>query len=439
MDTIFALASGTLPSAVAIVRVSGPRSRALAEALTGETLTPRMLKLAEIRDVATGDLIDRGLILYFGAPASFTGEDVVEFQIHGSRAVLRALYRAFEEFGGCRSAKPGEFSRRAFLNSKLDLTAVEGLGDLIESETETQRRQALLALEGGLAKHAKAWRSKIIALQALIEASIDFVDEGESPEFVSADVHRDLADLVAELDNILGDGQRGERIRDGFEVVILGPPNVGKSSLMNALAGRDVAIVSSRAGTTRDLIEVRVDLDGIPVTFVDTAGIRESADDIENEGISRARERATAADLVLWLEEWGMPVPGDREQAYRRCLNVLTKIDQHLDFDGIFRNKDYVAISVVKGLGIDELLSGIRNRLSCYTGGFEPSAVFRARQRVQIQRALDGLKSALQPHLAPELLAENLRLASGSLDGLIGQIATDDVLEEIFSRFCMGK
>jgi tRNA modification GTPase len=306
-DTVYALASGGGRAALAIVRVSGARCRDVVEALCGHVPVPRRASLIGLRAPGSGDLLDRALVLWFPGPASFTGEDCAEFQLHGSRAVVAGVFKALSEIG-CRAAEAGEFSRRAFRNGKMDLTEIEGLGDLIAAETEAQRKQALRQLSGVLGTQTEAWRRGLLEASAMIESQIDFADEDDVAEFPLAEVQallRPLRDAIAEL--LERDGRRGERLRDGFTVVIAGPPNAGKSTLMNALAERDVAIVSPYAGTTRDALEVHLDLEGLPIVLVDTAGIRESDDPVEREGIARARRRAAQADLVLWLEAAHMP------------------------------------------------------------------------------------------------------------------------------------
>src|SRR5450432_3433718 len=299
-QTIFALSSGRLPSAISIVRVSGPQAGLALTSLAGRIPAPRMATRVLLRD-ANGQPIDDEVILWFPAPASATGEDVAEFHIHGGRAVLAALFASLSAFADARAAEPGEFTRRAFENGKLDLTEAEGLDDLIHADTDRQRRQALRHLKGLLGDRARDWRAQIIEASALIEAGIDFSDEGDVPAELIAPALAKIKTLFGEILRVLGASGRGERLRDGLVVALAGPPNVGKSTLMNQLARREVAIVSPHAGTTRDVIEVQLDLDGYPVTLIDTAGVRETADPVEQEGVRRARARAAEADLVLWL------------------------------------------------------------------------------------------------------------------------------------------
>ena len=308
-DTIFALSSGRGPAAIAVIRISGARAGAALRALTGKIPSPRKAALARIRDPETSDLIDEALALWFPAPHSETGEDIAELQLHGGRAVIAAVLDALGRIEGLRPAEAGEFTRRAFENGKLDLTAVEGLADLVAAETQGQRRQALRQLKGALGTPAETWRQRLIQALALVEAAIDFSDEAD----VQNSAHGNLLapaltiarELEAEIAAALADGGRGERLRDGLVVAIAGPPNAGKSTLLNRLARREAAIVSPYAGTTRDVIEVHLDLGGWPVTLLDTAGIRDTQDPVELEGVRRARERAAGADLVLWVVDAG--------------------------------------------------------------------------------------------------------------------------------------
>ncbi len=300
-DTIFALSSGRPPAAIAVVRISGPRAGAALKALCGKVPAPRQAALGRIRDSATGEIIDEALVLWFPAPASETGEDVAELQLHGGRAVIAAVLGALASLEGLRPAEAGEFTRRAFGNGKLDLTAVEGLADLVAAETEGQRRQAFRQMKGLLGDRAETWRQRLIQALALVEARIDFSDEADVPENLLAPALAIARELEAEIAAALADGGRGERLREGLVVAIAGPPNAGKSTLLNRIARREAAIVSPYAGTTRDVIEVHLDLSGWPVTLLDTAGIRETDDPVELEGVRRARDRAAAADLVLWV------------------------------------------------------------------------------------------------------------------------------------------
>jgi tRNA modification GTPase len=303
--TIFALSSGRPPAAIAVVRISGPRAKDGLAALTAKIPEPRRAALRRLRDGTTGAVLDDALVLWLPGPNTETGEDMVELHLHGGRAVVAAVLAALGKVEGLRGAEAGEFTRRAFENGRLDLTAVEGLADLIFAETEAQRAQAMRQLSGALGDRAEAWRTRLVEALALVEAGIDFSDEADVPEGLLAPALYAAQQLVDEIEETLRDEQRGERLREGLVVAIAGPPNAGKSSLLNAIAKRDVAIVSPNAGTTRDVIEVHLDLGGYPVTLLDTAGIRDSNDPVEQEGVRRARERAAAADLVLWVTEAG--------------------------------------------------------------------------------------------------------------------------------------
>src|SRR5271170_6719429 len=318
-STIFALSSGRPPAAIAVVRVSGPRAGVALEKLIGRIPEPRKAKLARVRDPANGETIDEAIALWFPAPHSETGEDVAELQLHGGHAVVAAVLDALGKIEGCRLAEPGEFTRRAFENGKLDLTAVEGLADLVAAETPAQRRQAFRQLKGLIGDRADAWRRRLIEALALVEARIDFSDEADVPEDLIGPALYAAQQLRDEIAAVLADGRRGERLRDGLLVAIAGPPNAGKSTLMNRLVRRDAAIVSPYAGTTRDVIEVHLDLGGYPVTLLDTAGIRESDESVEQEGMRRARARAAASDLVLWVTDLsaaGAAAPDEAPKAF---------------------------------------------------------------------------------------------------------------------------
>src|ERR1043166_3343515 len=324
-DTIFGLCAGRPPVAIAVIRVSGPRARTALETLSGRVPEPRRAGFARLRDGPGGDVLDEAVTLWFPGPHSETGEDVAEFQVHGGRAVVAAVLGALGQVEGLRPAEPGEFTRRAFENGRLDLTAVEGLADLIFAETEAQRAQAMRQFSGLLGGRAETWRARLIEALALVEARIDFSDQDVPDDLIAPAlaIARQLHDEIAET---LRDERRGERLRDGLVVAIAGPPNAGKSSLLNAIAKRDVAIVSPYAGTTRDVIEVHLDLHGFPLTLLDTAGIRESDDPVEQEGVRRARARAASADLVLWVVDASAPNASTADSDPNRWI-VRNKID----------------------------------------------------------------------------------------------------------------
>lgn len=429
--TIVALSSGSGRSGVAVIRISGSRVRFVLETIAGGIPRPRHAVLRQLRDEA-GEVIDTGLVLYFPAPASFSGEDIAEFQVHGARAVIARLLSVLTHLPGVRLAEPGEFTRRAFEAGKLDLAAVEGLADLIDSETEWQRRQALRQMTGTLGKQAAAWRGRLIEAMALLAADIDFSDEGDVSGPLVDEALAIATGIAGELRAALGGFAMGERVREGFVVVLAGPPNAGKSSLLNALARRDVAIVSAVAGTTRDAIEVRLDLAGLPVMLVDTAGLRESADEIEAEGVRRALDLVARADLVLELR--AIDSPPDRFASIQKKLRVATKADlagQVLPGE--------IAVSSRTGAGLDELLAGIVAELGALSQP-EPALLTRERHRVAVSDAVSALERAIHAgHGQVELLAEDVRLAVTALERLVGRIDVEDVLDQLFSGFCIGK
>ena len=448
-ETIFALSSGQPPAAIAVIRVSGPQAGAALEALMGRMPEPRKGAFARLRHPISGEIIDEALALWFPGPASETGEDVAELQIHGGRAVISATLEALSTIGGLRPAEAGEFTRRAFENGKLDLTRVEGLADLIGAETEAQRRQAMRQLKGLLGDRADAWRRRLIEALALVEAQIDFPDEGDVPVDLVPQALHVARELSEDIGKTLVDSRRSERLREGLVVAIAGPPNAGKSSLLNALARRDVAIVSPIAGTTRDVIEVHLNLGGYPVTLLDTAGIRDSNDPIEQEGVRRARARAEEADLVLWLEE-APPVNQESQILKDRDSHAAAKIIWPIlsKIDGLDDNRKSIllnlgkkarGISVVNGEGVPELISALSAYAEEYFGQTEAGLIGRIRQKTLLEDARKHLEDAALQATQPELLAEDLRLAARSLGRLTGRIDVEDILDVIFRDFCIGK
>ena len=438
-QTIFALSSGRLPSAIALVRVSGSQAGKIVATLAGKMPSPRMATRALLRDIGQRP-IDDAVVLWFPAPASATGEDVAEFHVHGGRAVLAALFAALSAFENVRAAEPGEFTRRAFENGKLDLTEAEGLDDLIHADTDRQRRQALRQLKGLLGDRARDWRARIIEASALIEAGIDFSDEGDVPAELIAPALAKVKALLTEIEEVLAGQGRSERLRDGLVVAIAGPPNVGKSTLMNQLARREVAIVSPHAGTTRDVIEVQLDLDGYPVTVIDTAGIRETEDPVEQEGVRRARVRAADADLVLWLSDVS-PVAIQHDGSAPVWL-VRNKIDLEpgsrplADASG----QAVFQISASRGDGLPELITVLVGFAQTYFGGSESGLIGRDRQRKLLQKTAASLRRCGQVvGQGEELAAEELRMAAHSLGRLLGRVDIEDILDVIFREFCVGK
>ena len=440
-QTIFALSSGRPPSAIAIVRASGPAAGEVLAALAGRLPDARTARRVLLRD-ARGEPIDDAVVLWFPGPASATGENVAEFHVHGGRAVLAALVEAISAVPNTRAAEPGEFTRRAFENGKLDLTEAEGLDDLIHADTDRQRRQALRQLQGLLGDRARDWRERIIEASALIEAGIDFSDEGDVPAELRAPALTAIRSLLAEITKVLAAQGRAERLRDGLVVAIAGPPNVGKSTLINQLARREVAIVSPHAGTTRDVIEVQLDLDGYPVTVIDTAGIRETEDPVEQEGVRRARARAADADLVLWLTDSDLREE-DRPRGTAPVWTVRNKIDlgtgEAAPAGGQPTDRSF-AISARRGDGLAELIAALIEFAGAFFGTGEGAMVTRARQRDLLRQASLNLQRSLElVEDGEELVAEELRAAAHALGRLLGRIDVEDVLGAIFHKFCIGK
>jgi tRNA modification GTPase len=442
--TIFALSSGHGRAGVAVIRISGPAAGTVLDQMAAPRPQPRFAALRRLKSPQTGELIDHGLALWFEGPRSETGEDMAELQVHGGRAVIGAVLEAIGSIEGCRLAEPGEFARRAFENGKLDLTGVEGLADLVEAETAAQRRQALRQAGGALSQLYAGWRQRVIAATALMEAAIDFSDEADVASDAVAKARAEGEMLQAEIVRHLDDGHRGEVLREGFRVVLAGPPNVGKSSLLNALARRDVAIVSEEAGTTRDVIEVRLDLEGLPIIVSDTAGLREAAGKVEEEGIRRTLGRARDADLVLWMvdaTDLDAPVPAQLDVRAERMLVVVNKFDL-LDGKVMLPMPDgAIAVSALMGFGLDRLTLRLAGFARARIGtGEEAPALTQARHRQQLERCRAALASFLASPIEEfELRAEDLRRAAQALGRITGAVHPEEVLGEIFGRFCIGK
>jgi tRNA modification GTPase len=432
-DTIFAAASGFGRAAVSVVRISGPASRRILETLAGGVPEPRRLSLRLLREPGTGDILDQALVAWMPRPGSFTGEDQAELHIHGGIATRAAVLRSLGAIEGCRPAEAGEFTRRAFLNGRMDLSRVEGLADLIDAETEAQRRQAMRQLDGSLGVLVEGWRESLLQALALAEAALDFSDEGDVPEELEAEVVS-LASSVREAMRAALAQPGGERLREGFVVVLAGSPNAGKSTLLNALARRDVAIVSPIAGTTRDVIEVRCELKGLPVIFVDTAGLRDSPDPVEQEGVARARARAAGADLVLWLRAPDEPAGSPPEG--RHVLTVGTKTDIGTAIAG-----SNLMVSARTGAGMTALLDRVAEAAQAGLGCGD-AILTRERHRSVLTRAEGALGRALELMVsggALELAAEELRLAARAVGEITGRVDVEDVLDRLFSAFCIGK
>jgi tRNA modification GTPase len=486
-DTIFALSSGRPPAAIAVVRMSGPRAGEALKTLCGKVPSPRKAALARIRDPQVDEIIDEVLALWFPAPHSETGEDVAELQVHGGRAVIAAVLGALARIEGLRPAEAGEFTRRAFENGKLDLTAVEGLADLVIAETQGQRRLAFRQLKGWLGNRAERWRQRLIEASALVEAGIDFSDEADVPEDLLAPALNLARDVEEEIAAALADGSRGERLREGLVAAIAGPPNAGKSTLLNRIARREAAIVSPYAGTTRDVIEVHLDLSGWPVTLLDTAGIRDTDDPVEMEGVRRARERAAAADLVLWVVDAGDPAASKNAAALDAAKSAMgseppvwlvrNKIDlmpakrkNELELHNIgssevkvtpnkilknrikedfkdknesifYTNELEFDVSAARGEGFERLLSALARQAEAFLAGGESALVTRERHRRALEEVQAALRRAQSGNVAlrEDLLAEELRLAMRALGRLTGRVDVEDILDVIFRDFCIGK
>jgi len=434
-DTIYAPATAAGRAAIAIVRMTGPQAGPALAALCGAVPPRRVARHVRLCDPASGDAIDDGLVLWFPGPRSVTGEDVAELHVHGSRAVLAAVMRVLRGLG-LRLAEPGEFTRRAFHHGKLDLTQAEAIADLTAAETEAQRQQALRQLDGRLGALYRGWSERLLRLLAHLEAAIDFPDE-ELPPAIEARVAGETAVLVREIAAHLADGNKGERLRDGIAVAILGPPNAGKSSLLNQLARREAAITSPVAGTTRDVIEVAVDIAGYPVVFADTAGLRDSADVVEQEGLRRALARAAAADLRLFVFDATRPedAAGAAPWPGPDTLLVANKIDLLGDRPRLPAGA--LAVSALTGDGIANLVATLAARIAGRYDGAAP-LLTRARHREALETAAEALNRSLAAPL-PELCAEDLRLAWRSLGRITGRVDVEDLLDVIFAEFCLGK
>lgn len=444
MDTIYALSSGKPPAGIAVIRLSGPDSRFALETFCGKVPVKKQARLSILRDPQTGTQLDEGLILWFEGPGSFTGEDVVEFHCHGGIAVVNAVLESLSQLSGFRYAEAGEFTRRAFYNRKIDLVSAEGLGDLIHAETESQRILAQSQMMGTAAKAYDLWRFKLINLRALIEAELDFSEEDDVPGSVSEQVWNEVQILITKMVSAIENTKRAERIRDGVNIVLAGVPNAGKSSLLNALSKREVAIVTDLPGTTRDVLDVFLNLDGVAVRLSDTAGLRHSVDVIEVIGIERAEERIQAADIVLLVIDVQDP-NWEGQQAYLNTLvqsenliTIATKIDLLEDQERqLIRSRFNHAISSQEDIGITNLLEALSVSATRLTAG-ETMISARARHQAAIVACIQELQLALEDNEL-EIRAEYLRKASDALGRITGSVDVEDLLDVVFRQFCIGK
>lgn len=435
MDTIFALSSGLLPSGVAVVRLSGSYVKNMLTQFAGFIPEPRYMNFCTMRSL-TGEILDKALVVYFPAPKSFTGEDCAEFHLHGGKAVVARFLEELGTFHGCRLAEPGEFARRAFVQGKLDLTEAEGLADLINAETESQRRLAVMGVSGALAALYRDWRNRLIKARAFIEAELDFSDEEDVPGFVSEQVWADMALLKDDILQHIHNGRRAEIMRDGLKIVIAGGPNAGKSSVMNRLAGRDIAIVTEEAGTTRDALEVRLVLGTLPVLVTDTAGLRHTENRIEKMGIDAAITRMREADLILVLDDMHNP----QMISLPELPATIWRIGNKLDLGSGDRNRWPLQFSVRTGEGWDEFIENLTT--FCREKAVEIGDVVpaRSRQIALLENGLAELETALKAdRINLEFRAEHLRCASNYLGRITGDIDVEDLLDVIFSDFCIGK
>ncbi|MGF7158586.1 tRNA modification GTPase [Rhodoligotrophos appendicifer] len=435
VDTIFAPSSGAGRAAIAVVRLTGPECKTVCIRICGDVPPPRRASLRRIRNPDTSVVIDQALVLWLPGPSTFSGEDMLELHLHGGPAVVAAVLRTLTSQPGLRPAEAGEFSRRALDNGRMSLVDLEGLSDLIAAETEGQRLQALRQSSGELDRVFEGWRARALGLLGHLEAHIDFVDEEGVPDEVAAEVRRRAGELARDITGYLGDGRGGERLREGFTIVLAGPPNVGKSSLMNRIAKRDVAIVANRPGTTRDVLEVHLDLNGYPVILIDTAGIRDAeTDEVEAEGMRRARDRMARADLTLWVESPDVALP-----PLPPFDSPVIRLANKADLFGHTVDDTVIPVSARTGEGLDRLLEVMGAWVSdSLSRALQEPLVTRERHRHALQACIAALARAEQG-MVPELIGEDLRAACLSLGRVVGRIDVEDVLGAIFAEFCIGK
>lgn len=443
--TIFALASGAGRAGVAVIRLSGAACRSILRKLSGEDVpAARNAVLRRFFDPESGEIIDEGLVIWFPNPKSFTGEDVLEFHVHGGPAVLSGLFDTLSALEGVRPAEPGEFSRRAFLNGKVNLTQAEGMADLVAAETRQQARQARRQMDGELGRLYQGWHERLVKALAYLEAEIDFAPDEEVPDGLMLKIGPDLQQLCSEIDRHLADGNRGERLRNGLQVALIGPTNAGKSSLINVLSNRDVAIVTDIPGTTRDILSVPLDLNGYPLTVVDMAGLRATDDPIEVIGVERARERAREADVLLALFDGATWPDLDRETRTlvdHRTLVLLNKIDLLKDQGRVMiEEQDAIGISCHTGEGIEQLVEALTSVARQNMAIGDEPMLTRARYRgalADVAASITRMNEAETPELA--LIAEDLRIAMGAMGRITGHVGVEDLLDRIFGDFCIGK
>ena len=442
--TIFALSTGPGISGVAIIRISGNETRKVVEALTGEPLPrPRVACLKKFNKINSSELIDEGILLWFPGPNSYTGEDMAEIQVHGSKAVIDALHSSLSDIENCRLAEPGEFTKLAFQNGKINLLKAESIADLISSETEIQRQQAIKIMNGKSADQFNFLREKLLKILSHVEAKIDFPDE-DLPNNILDEIKNSSDEVITKIKKILDDQKVGERIREGFKIAIVGPTNAGKSSLMNYLSNRDVAIVSEIAGTTRDVIETHLNIDGYPVTISDTAGIRDSKNDIEKKGIKLSLNRAEEADLKLVVvDAKNLDFTGVlKDFLDENAILVINKSDLlKKDIDSDFKKTNHVLISIKENKNIEELISKIKNNLKNKFITSDDTLITRERHRQHLQQCLDHLNNFNQKKEIEDFdkAAEDLRLATRHLGMIVGKVDVEEILGSIFNDFCIGK
>ena len=442
--TIYALSSGPGIAGIAVVRVSGKDTSKVIKLITGKDLpAPRVATLRKMNNINTNELIDEGLIIWFPGPQSYTGEDLVEFHVHGSRAVVTALHASISEIENCRLAEPGEFTKRAFQNEKINLIKAESIADLVSAETEIQRKQALAIMNGKSSDKFDSWREKLLKILSHIEAKIDFPDE-DLPENIIFEIKKTSEQVSNEIKKILEDEKVGERIREGFKIAIVGPSNAGKSSLLNYLSKRDVAIVSEIAGTTRDVIETHLNLDGYPVVLSDTAGIRDSKDEIEKRGIKLALKRAEEADLrLLVIEPKNLDFTGFLKDLFdENSILVINKSDLlQKNLDEQIKKMEHVLISIIKNSNLDILIDKIKNKLKNKFISNEDILITRERHRQHLKQCVDHLKNFSKKNKNDDFdkAAEDLRLATRHLGMIVGKVDVEEILGSIFNDFCIGK